>query len=98
MTDSRNSRRTLQGVVSSSSAAKTITVRVERLVHPRVQLTVGAMDEVIAVVLVRDVTPDAEEDERVPQERLVAELSTSTSLAPFTPRSLESMCGLRTPR
>ena len=36
MTESRNSRRTLQGIVSSSSAAKTITVRVERLVrHPK---------------------------------------------------------------
>ena len=33
MTESRNSRRTLQGIVSSSSAAKTITVRVERLVR-----------------------------------------------------------------
>jgi len=36
MTESRNTRRTLQGVVSSSSAAKTITVRIERLVrHPK---------------------------------------------------------------
>jgi|TARA_B110000211_G_C13838046_1_gene446615 small subunit ribosomal protein S17 len=35
MTDSRNSRRTLQGVVRSTAASKTLTVRIERLVrHP----------------------------------------------------------------
>ncbi|HIG87863.1 MAG TPA: 30S ribosomal protein S17 [Planctomycetes bacterium] len=36
MTDSRNSRRTLQGVVVGASASKTLTVRIERLVrHPK---------------------------------------------------------------
>lgn len=36
MTDSRNSRRTLQGVVSSASSSKTLTLRIERLVrHPK---------------------------------------------------------------